>query len=80
MVCLALELQWPKQQPRAKWTGRYDAQDQTNVQGKLCIPSECIREINRVLDLSLGRLGYHLGAFLGNIDVDERPFIEFLEG
>jgi hypothetical protein len=32
-----------------------------------------------VLDLPLGRLGYHLGAFLGNIDVDERGSIVILE-
>jgi hypothetical protein len=33
-----------------------------------------------VLDLPLGRLGYYLGAFLGNIDVDERRSIVILEG
>jgi hypothetical protein len=46
----------------------------------LSLPSGCVSESVFVLDLPLGKLGYYLGAFLGNIDVDERGSIVILEG
>jgi len=45
----------------------------------LRLPSECVSETVFVLDLPLGRLGYYLGAFLGNIGVDKLGSIVILE-
>ena len=46
----------------------------------LFIAFQCTSDTVFVLDLPLGRLGYYLGAFLGNIDVDERGSNVLLEG
>jgi hypothetical protein len=80
MVCLALEPRGQSPRLWAEFGQRSAAHDQPNMRGPLRMSSKPTSRTILVLDLPLGRLGYYLGAFLGNIDVDERRSIVILEG
>ena len=80
MVCLALELRGQSPRLWAEFGQRSTGHDQPNMRGPLRMSSRSTLGTILVLDLPLGRLGYYLGTFLGNIDVDERRSIVFLEG
>jgi hypothetical protein len=79
MICLALELRGHLQQPQANVESEQAAHDQVSAWEVGCVHYNRTPSTLFVLDLPLGRLGYHLGAFLGNIDVDERGSIVILE-